>query len=85
MTITESGWLLLLPVVLFTTLAFWKLHPVLFILLSGVTYITGCYAADILTNGLTNPFSLTAALAFIMYGICCIGFAFMTMFKGNKT
>lgn len=70
------------PVIIFSVLAFWKLHPVLFIFTAAVAYVTGCYAPDILTNGATNTFSLTIALSFVTYSLSCVAFSFITMFKG---
>lgn len=79
-----AGIIMLMPLIIFSALAFWKLHPVLFIILAGISLVTACYMPDIMTSGTTTNLSLTAALGIITYGLACIVFAFMTMFKGAR-
>lgn len=79
-----AGMLLLAPLILFSVLAFWKLHPVLFIMLAGISLVSACYMPDILTGGTTTTLSLTVALSVIGYALANIGFSFMMIFRGGK-
>lgn len=71
---------LLIPLILLSALAFWRLHPVLFMCLGGIAIIYGCYMPDILTGSVTNNLSLAISLMTFMYSLVCVAFAFKTMF-----
>lgn len=75
-----TGMIQLAPLVIFSALSFWRMHPVLFMFCGGVAVITGCYIPDIINGGVTDNLSLTAGLAMMFYGMVCFAFAFKTMF-----
>ena len=84
LAVTLQGFVLLLPLIGFSILAFWILHPVLFLITAGIAIMTGLYAPDILTGNTTTVLSLSIGLAIVMYSFVCISFAYATMFRSGR-
>lgn len=76
-----TGLVSLIPLAVFSGLAFWRFHPVLFMFCAGIAMITGFYMADIINGGTTSELSLTVSLALIGYSMVCIAFAYSFMFR----
>lgn len=77
----------LISIILFSLLVLvtlWKRHPVLFQMAAGVSIIAAMYMPDILTDGVTNEFSVAFALAFIMVAYLCLAMAFGMIFVRAK-
>ena len=83
MAVTLQGFVLLLPLIGFSILAFWRLHPVLFLITAGIAIMTGLYVPDILTGG-TTVLSMSVGLVMVMYSFVCVAFAYITIFKANR-
>ena len=75
---------LLLPLALLSALALWSKQTIIFMLVGGLAIIMGCYAPDILNNGVTDNLSLTVGLVFMTYGLTCEGLAYRALFKGGE-
>jgi len=69
-----------LPLILFSILAFWRFHAVLFMLTAGASLILGFYWYDSFT---TNQ-GLAISLMLLIYSFVCIGFAFRCIFWREK-
>lgn len=65
-----------LPVVFFSSLAFWKLNALLFMLAAGASLMVGLQWYDVYTT----PAGLTIGLMLIGYSFVCIAFAFRCLF-----
>ena len=80
---------MLLPVLFFTWLTL-KIDnqrggPVMALMTAGVALMTGFYAPDIIDGPyLTTGFSLMVAVAFMVYGLVCVGWTWHMMFGGVK-
>lgn len=83
MAVTLQGLVLLLPLIGFSILAFWRLHPVLFLITAGIAIMTGLYVPDILTGG-TTVLSMSVGLVIVMYAFVCLTFAYLTIFKVSR-
>lgn len=70
----------LLPVVLFSFLAFWKLNPVLFMIAAGASLMSGLYWYDYFTTEL----GLSIGLMLIAYAFICVSFAYGTIFWRDR-
>jgi hypothetical protein len=81
-----QGILLLLPLIGFSVLAFWKENHILFMITAGIAIITGLNAPDILSGiSATSSLGVTVGLMLILYALCCAGWAFKLMFwKGEE-
>ncbi len=67
-------------VIFFSLLAFWRHNALMFMLAAGASTILGFYWFDTYINNL----GLTIGLLLIAYGLCCLGFALMSIFwKGR--
>ena len=66
----------LIPVTLFSILAFWKPNAVLFMLVAGSSLILGLHWYDVYTTNI----GLTIGLLLVAYGLFCIGMAFRMLF-----
>lgn len=76
-----EGILALLPLCLFSILAFWKASDVLFIILFGVAVMTGLAAPDIINgNYNTTSLGISVGVLLVAYGILCAGWSFRLMF-----
>lgn len=86
MTTTEllQGFGLLLPVILFTVLAFWTLHPAIFLFAAGIALMTGLYIPDILTGDTSNGMTLSIGMLLVVYAFACIAFSYITMFRSLR-
>jgi len=71
MTVVE-----LLPLGIFSGVAFWKPNPVLFILNGAVSIFTGLRWYDLDTS----PFGLAIGLAFVVYALYSFALAYRMMF-----
>lgn len=69
MTLNEIG--ILLPLILFSVLAFWKESAVMFILTAAIALMTGLKWFDIYVT----DFGLSISLILIVYTFVCFGFA----------
>ena len=83
MAVTLQGFVLLLPLIGFSVLAFWTLHPVLFLITAGIAIMTGLYVPDILTGGAT-ALSMSIGLVIVMYSFVCISFAYATIYRAGR-
>jgi len=83
LAVTLQGFVLLLPLIGFSILAFWRIHPVLFMITAGIAIMTGLYIPDILTGG-TTVLSMSVGLVIVVYAFVCVSFAYITMFKVNR-
>ena len=68
---------------LLSAVAFWRLHPVLFIITAAMSLMVGLYAPDLLTGNTSTPLSLSMGLILVLYAFLNIGFAYRTLFKGG--
>jgi len=75
-----QGLILLLPLIVFSILAFWKRHPVLFLIVAGIAIVTGLKMPDILA-GTTTPLSLSLGILTAAYAFVCIAMAYRAMFR----
>jgi len=66
----------IIPVALFSALAFWKLSSLLFMLVAGGSLILGLAWYDAYTTEL----GLTIGMILIGYSLVCLGFAFRCIF-----
>ena len=66
-------------VAFFSLLAFWKLHPLLFMLAGGSSLMLGLAWYDAYDTNL----ALGMSLMVILYAIACIAFAFYTLYTGK--
>ena len=80
MAMTLQGFVLLLPLILFSVLSFWQMNPVLFMITAGVAVMTGLSAPDILTGDTTTVLSLSTGLVMVLYSFLCLALAYITMF-----
>lgn len=64
------------PLILFSVLAFWKSNAILFMLVAGTALITGLYWYDAFTDNL----GLTIGLMLLLYALACVAFAFRMIF-----
>lgn len=81
-----GGLVYIIPLIVLSSLAFWKENAVLFLLVSGVAMMTGLYSPDIL-GGLNNssPLGISIGLMLIGFSLLCCGWAFRLMFwRGAK-
>ncbi len=67
----------LLPLALFSVLAFWKFNSLLFMITAGVSLMVGLYWYD----AYTNVTGLSISLMVIGYALVCIVFAFVLLFQ----
>jgi len=67
-------------VVLFSALAFWRSHFLLFMVAAGASAITGLYWYDTYTNKL----GLAISLMLLAYSLICLGFAFRLIFWRDR-
>lgn len=65
-----------LPVVLFSSLAFWRPNALLFMLAAGTSLLVGLQWYDVYTT----PTGLTIGLMLIAYSLVCVAFAFRCLF-----
>jgi len=70
--------------VLLLGLAFWRLHPVIFMLAAAYSYVMACYMPEVINGGVTDNVSMTAILIMIGLTITLIGFAYYRMFIREK-
>lgn len=80
LAVTLQGFILLLPLIGFSILAFWRIHPVLFMITAGIAIMTGLYIPDILTGVTSTPLSLSIGLLVVMYAFVCVSMAYRTLF-----
>lgn len=71
----EQG-VMILPLALFSVLAFWKSNAIIFMLAGGTSIMVGLYWFDIYTTDL----GLAISLMFIAYSLVCLGLAFRCIF-----
>jgi len=71
-------------VLAFIVIAFWRMHPVLFMFAGGMALISACYMADIVSGGVTDNLSISASLSMIGLGLTLIAFAFLTTFRSKE-
>lgn len=76
-----AGIIMLMPLIIFSVLAFWKLNTVLFMISGAVALMTGCYAADIVTGGMTDELSITISLSLFTLWLICWSLSFWAMFR----
>lgn len=77
----------LIPVMLlfgFSLLAFWRLSPVLFLMLAAISLMSSFYAPDFVTGGVTNGFSLTVGMLMLVYSFLSIGLAYWFLFHDTR-
>ena len=69
--------IILVPLIFFSIMAFWKENSLMFMLAGGVSILAGfcCYDVE------TNTWSLGISLVLWAYAIVCLIFGFMCMFK----
>ena len=80
---TLQGFVLLLPLIGFSILAFWRIHPVLFMLTAGIALMTGLYVPDILTGG-TTVLSMSVGLVIVVYAFVCVAMAYRALFSVRR-
>ena len=68
----------------FSFLAFWRLHPVLFLAVAGVAMETGLYTPHLMSGDVSTPLSQTIGLMIMLYSLVCIGFGYYTLFQGGE-
>ena len=68
--------MIMAAVVFFSLLAWWKLNAVMFMLAAAASITTGLYWFDLYTTNI----GLSISLAFIGYGLLCVGLAFRFIF-----
>ena len=85
MAVTLQGFVLLLPLIGFSILAFWRGHPVLFLITAGIAIMTGLYVPDLLTGGTTTVLSMSLGLVIVAYSLVCVAFAYRTLFRMGRS
>lgn len=71
---------------IFSTLAFWRPNPVLFMITAGISMILGLNAPDLITSAATTTSEdLTIGLSLIIYSFLCIAYAFKVIFWDGET
>ena len=78
------GYVQFMPLVFLSFLAFWRMHPVLFMFNGGIAMITAFYIPDIINSGVTDNLGIAVALGMMGYSLVCFAFAFKLMFSVNK-
>ena len=66
-----------IPLVLFSVLAFWKGHALLFLILGGISLFIGLKWFDVYTNDI----GLAIGMGLILYGLVSLGMAFPALFR----
>lgn len=70
----------IVPIVIMSALAFWRLNAVLFMITAGMSVIMGFYWYD----ALANDAALAVGLMLVAYGFLCVGFAFRCIFWNRE-
>lgn len=66
----------LIPLILFSSMAFWKYNALLFMLAAGTSLMVGLHWYDVYTTSA----GLTIGLMLISYSFVCVAFAFRCLF-----
>jgi hypothetical protein len=77
----------LLPLVIFSILAFWKENHILFIITFGIAFITGMNAPNIISGEHeTTALGVSLGALLIGYALFCAAMAFRLMFwRGSES
>jgi hypothetical protein len=78
---TLQGGLFLIPLIVFSILAFWRLNPVLFLIAAAIGLMTGLSIPDLLAGNTSSDLSLSLGLLVVAYGLACVVFAYVTLFR----
>jgi hypothetical protein len=82
---TFQGFVYLLPLLIFSILAFWRLNPVLFLIAGAVGLMSGLSIPDLLAGNTSSDLSLSLGLLVVAYGLACVVFAYVTLFRIGDT
>lgn len=79
-----SGFLVFLPLIGISALAFWKDNPVFFMIAFGLSWMIGLNAPNIISgNEQTTTAGIAVGMMMIYYGMFCAGMSFKYSFWGD--
>jgi len=73
----------LVLITLFTTIAFWRGNPAIFMILAGISLMAGLASPDALTGLGYSTYGISVGLMLIAYAFVCVALAYGNLYRGR--
>jgi hypothetical protein len=70
-------------IILFTSIAFWRGNPAIFMVTAGISIMAGLASPDALAGLGYSTYGVSIGLMLIAYSFICIALAFGNLYKGK--